>query len=272
MEIQPNWVFLLTCNFGFDMARYALRIAYDGSDYHGWQRQENARTVQSELEQVLSTILRETITLQAAGRTDTGVHAMGQVAHFDSSNEELDYGRVILGTRALLPKDLVIRDIAKVADTFHARFDALWRQYRFRMIATPDPFRRNVAWVVYPWPDEKILLECASMLDGEMDFRAFCKADSALEENFCQIHKAEWDFSVDGEASFTIRANRFLHHMVRGIVGTMVRASKQGSSDYFSHVLSSQQRNEAVLTAPARGLFLEAVGYPLDPFNVSPSL
>jgi tRNA pseudouridine38-40 synthase len=249
------------------MARYALRIAYDGSDYHGWQRQENARTVQAELEQVLSTILREAITLHAAGRTDTGVHALGQVAHFDCSNEELDYGRVILGTRALLPRDLVILDIARVSDSFHARFDAQWRQYRYRIIAQPDPFQRDAAWVVYPWPDEHILRACASILEGEMDFRAFCKADSALEENYCHIHHTEWDFSTAGEATFTIRANRFLHHMVRGIVGTMIRASKQGSSDYFRQVLASQERNEAVLTAPSRGLFLQTVGYPQDPFE-----
>lgn len=249
------------------MARYALLVAYDGTEYHGWQRQENARTVQSELEKVLSTILREDIILHAAGRTDTGVHALGQVAHFDSSNDELDYGRVILGTRALLPRDLVILDIARVSDTFHARFDAQWRQYRYQIIAKPDPFRRDASWVVYPWPDEQNLHECASHLSGAMDFRAFCKADSALEENLCYIHRADWDFSVSGEAIFTIRANRFLHHMVRGIVGTMIRASKQGSSDYFKQVLASQERNEAVLTAPARGLFLQAVGYPNDPFQ-----
>ncbi len=249
------------------MARYALCISYDGSGYHGWQRQENARTVQEELEKVLSTILREPIHLHAAGRTDTGVHALAQIAHFDSVHEELDFGRVILGTRALLPKDVVISDLARVPDTFHARFDAQWRQYRYHIIAKPDPFRRELAWLVYPWPEEQIFIECASLLTGKMDFRAFCKADSALEENLCLIHRADWDFSVSGEAIFTIRANRFLHHMVRGIVGTMIRASKQGNSSYFNQVLRSQLRNESVLTAPARGLFLEAVGYPNDPFQ-----
>ena len=267
MVISLKWEYLPTCSFDFNMARYALCLSYDGSDYHGWQRQEIARTVQEELEKVLSTILREPITLHAAGRTDTGVHAMGQVAHFDSLQEHLDYGRVILSTRALLPKDVVIRDITRVSDTFHARFDAQWRQYRYQIIAKPDPFSRDFAWVVYPWPSEQILHECALQLSGEMDFRAFCKADSALDENHCTIYRAEWDFSVTGKAIFTIRANRFLHHMVRGIVGTMIRASKQGSSDYFRQVLASQVRNEAVLTATARGLFLEAVGYPNDLFQ-----
>jgi tRNA pseudouridine38-40 synthase len=249
------------------MPRYALRVAYDGSHYHGWQRQENARTVQAELEQVLSTILRENISLQAAGRTDAGVHALGQVTHFDSENDKLNYERVILGTRALLPRDMVIHSIARVSDQFHARFDAHWRQYRYHIVARPDPFRRDVSWVVHPWPREDILKECAALLSGRMDFRAFCKADSALDENFCTIYRADWDFSTRGEAMFTIKANRFLHHMVRGIVGTMIKASKQGNSAYFKQVLEMQERSEAVFTAPARGLFLEAVGYPEDPFS-----
>lgn len=244
------------------MPRYAIRVAYDGGAYHGWQRQESAATVQGVLEGVLRTLLREEVDLAAAGRTDAGVHALGQVAHFDSGHPALDVGRVVLGSRALLPKDIVIREMWPVSDQFHARFDATWRQYRYRLLREPSPFERGTAWTVYPWPDENVLAECAAFLPGEHDFTAFCKADSAQENNRCSVMKAEWAYPNPDEAWFTIRANRFVHHMVRGLVGTMVRASKKGGSSYLADILRSRLRSEAVYTAPAKGLFLEDVGYP----------
>jgi tRNA pseudouridine38-40 synthase len=243
------------------MPRYAIKIAYDGTNYHGWQRQQSVDTVQERLEGVLQTILREQISLVVAGRTDTGVHARGQVAHFDSNHADLEHGRVLLGTRALLPRDIVVHEIQKVADHFHARFDAKSREYSFTILQQADPFIRNSTWVVHPWVETTIMDECAEMLTGEMDFTSFCKADSAEEHNRCTILLSQWDWSIDGKGVYRVRANRFVHHMVRGLVGTMVRASRNGSSDYFRSILDSGIRSEAVYTAPGKGLILEEVVY-----------
>lgn len=243
------------------MPRYAIRVAYDGGAYHGWQKQSKLPTVQGEVERVLSTVMREPIEIYAAGRTDTGVHAHGQVAHFDSTHCVIDVDRILLGSRALLPRDIVITQIDAVHDAFHARFDAKWRQYQYRMRSDLSPFERGTMWVVHPWPNTQILDECALMLIGQHDFTSFCKQDSALESNLCTIFHSKWTWETDTQGYYTIQANRFLHHMVRGLVGTMVRAARQGSTDYFQQVLDSKTRSEAVLTAPANGLFLESVGY-----------
>lgn len=244
------------------MPRYAIRVAYDGTNYHGWQRQDSVETVQGNLERVLSTIIREEITLTVAGRTDTGVHARGQVAHFDSEHDAIDAGRILLGSRALLPRDIVIRELRSVADDFHARFQATSREYSYTILRDADPFQRHFAWVVYPWIDRSIAEECAAMLDGEMDFTSFCKAESADEHNRCTVLFSGWDWFDDGKGVYTVRANRFVHHMVRGLVGTMVRASRRGSANFFRDVLESGVRSEAVYTAPGKGLVLEDVSYP----------
>lgn len=249
------------------MARYVLKVAYDGSGYHGWQRQEHAPSVQAEVERVLSTILREPVQVFAAGRTDTGVHATGQIVHFDSVHSHLETGRILLGSRALLPHDIVFVDLAAVRDDFHSRFDAAWRQYRYRILQKPSPFERNTAWIVYPWPDFSVLKICAEMLQGDMDFTSFCKADSAYGENRCVVHHAYWEQNRDGEYHFVIRANRFLHHMVRGLTGTMVKAARLQDSEHFSNVLNARIRTEACFTAPSKGLYLEEVGYPDDLFR-----
>lgn len=243
------------------MPRYAIRVAYDGTRYHGWQRQHGVKTVQDTLELCLSTLLREPITLFAAGRTDTGVHAEGQIAHFDTNHEDLSIGRLLLGSKALLPSDVLIRALYRVSDDFHARFDALWRQYKYRLLRDPSPFERDLAWVVYPWPDPEVLKHAASYLKGEHDFTAFCKADSALASNRCTIYIAEWELQDPQRATFVIRANRFLHHMVRGLVGTMVRQAQYGQIETFSTILERGIRYEAVYTAPAKGLFLDTIGY-----------
>lgn len=243
------------------MPRYAITIAYDGTNYHGWQRQQIVDTVQERLEGALRTILREQVSLVVAGRTDTGVHARAQVAHFDSNHTDLENGRVLFGTRALLPRDIVVRTIQKVNDDFHARFDAKSREYSFTIMHKADPFVRHIAWVVYPWIDTDIMDECASLLKGEIDFTSFCKANSADEHNKCTIIFSGWDWSTDEKGVYRVRANRFVHHMVRGLVGTMVRASRDGSSEYFRAILESGIRSEAVYTAPGKGLVLEEVVY-----------
>lgn len=243
------------------MPRYAIRVAYDGTHYHGWQRQQGVPTVQATLEQCLTTLLREPITLFAAGRTDTGVHAKGQVAHFDTSQEDLVSGRILLGSKALLPRDIVIKELFHVKDDFHARFDAQWRQYRYRILRQSSPFERDLAWVVYPWPETTLLIQAASVLSGEHDFTAFCKADSALETNRCTIMHAEWEFINQEGVDFVIRANRFLHHMVRGLVGTMIRQAQHENIKEFNELIDQGIRSEAVFTAPAKGLFLEEIGY-----------
>lgn len=243
------------------MTRVRLEIEYDGSGFSGWARQPGLRTVQGELETALATVLREAIELTVAGRTDTGVHALGQVASFETAAEvPPDLARSLNGVG---PDDIAVRAAAVVGDGFDARRDARSRTYRYRIFAraTPSPFERGRAlW----WPhrlDRDALEACAAALLGTHDFTAFTPTQTDHVRFDRDVLNAAWTFDHD-LAQFHITADAFMRNMVRVLVGTQLEvASGRRTLNSFKQLLRGAARSEAGDTAPPHGLYLESVSY-----------
>jgi tRNA pseudouridine38-40 synthase len=238
-----------------------LDIEYDGSGFRGWARQPGQRTVQGELEAALATVLREPIALTVAGRTDTGVHALGQVASFTTTVEPPgDLARHLNGVG---PDDVAVTAAAVVADGFDARRDARSRSYRYRLLArrAPAPFEHNRAlW----WPhrvDRDGLDACAAALHGTHDFTAFTPTQTDHVRFRRDVLAAAWE--DDGEIlAFRITADAFMRNMVRALVGTMLEvASSRRTVESFTALLEGAPRSAGGDTAPPHGLYLESVGY-----------
>lgn len=242
------------------MMRYAITLAYNGANYHGWQKQENANSVQSELDMALSTLLRSTIETLGCGRTDTGVHARHFVAHFDY-DQELPTN-LAFKLNALLPKDISIFKIQQVADTFHARFDATKRKYTYHIHFSKDPFIHTMSWLRPADLDFGAMNEACKQLLGTKDFQCFCKGSTLNEKYECTIYEAGWQNQKD-KAVFTITANRFLRNMVRAIVGTLMEigTGKRTMQD-LQDIIQSKNRSDAGNSVPAFALFLEEIEYP----------
>lgn len=244
------------------MATVRLDIAYDGTGFRGWAAQPGLRTVQGELEAALGTILRDAVRLTVAGRTDAGVHALGQVASFETGAEvPADLDRRVNG---LGPRDLAVNAAAVVADGFDSRRDALSRTYRYRVLAAraPSPFEQGRAlW----WPhrfDREALRACAAALPGTHDFTAFTPTQTEHVRFERRILGAEWSGDDPGIAAFTITADAFMRNMVRILVGTMVEvASGRRTVESFRSLLEGAPRPAAGDTAPAHGLYLVSVAY-----------
>ena len=202
------------------MHRYFIKFAYSGTSYHGWQIQENAHTIQAELENALSNIISTEIKVTGAGRTDTGVHAKEMYAHFDSI-AELNQDELCYKLNRFIPDDIVVYDILKVKSDAHARFDALKRTYNYFITKSKNPFEYEFSWYLHYDLDIDKMNEFSVELMKYKDFSSFCKSHTDTKTNLCDIFVAEWKNKND-LLVFEITANRFLRNMVRAIVGTMV--------------------------------------------------
>ena len=252
--------------------RYFLQLSYNGGAYGGWQTQPNTTTVQALIESGLTKIagLKDHIT--GCGRTDAGVHASTFYAHFDSDDalSEDALRQFVLKLNRFLPDDIAITGIQPVMPGAHARYSALWREYEYLIIREKDPFMFNQAYFVHGNLDIEMMNKCASLVTGRHNFQCFSKVHTQVNNFFCDIQFAGWEENVHF-LKFTIRGNRFLRNMVRAIVGTMLNAGRGKISDIdFQYIIDSQNRSEAGLSVPAKGLTLTQIRYPDEIFSNEP--
>ena len=237
-------------------------VAYDGTDYGGWQRQTNAPTVQAALETALAQVGQGAITVLAAGRTDAGVHAEGQVAAFDTDWRH-GVGALQRALNAVLPPDVAVRDVAQVASGFHPRYDARSRRYRYTVYNAPvrSPLTRRYSLHVAAPLDVDAMQQAARVLIGEHDFAAFGQPYKPGGATVRRMLLAEWERKLSW-LTFDVEANAFLYRMVRSIVGTLLQVGRgEMSVDEFAAVLASRERSQAGQTAPPHGLCLMEVKY-----------
>lgn len=245
--------------------RYFLEIAYDGTRFHGWQIQPNALSVQEVLDDCLSKVLRQPISTVGSGRTDTGVHAGQQFAHFDVK-APLNTAEMLYRFNRLLPPDVVAKQLLAVSDEAHARFDAFARTYHYHIFLARDPFNRHYAYYLSRQPDVAKMNEAAAVLTKYEDFTTFSKVKGNTKHYNCLLYEAAW--VQEGEhLQFTIRANRFLRGMVRLVVGTLLDVGRgKLTVAAFEAAVASKNRIRASGAAPAEGLFLAKVEYPKQIF------
>ena len=208
------------------MSRYFIYLAYDGTNYHGWQIQPNGVSVQETLKKALSVFLRDdSIEVVGAGRTDAGVHAKLMVAHFDI-DRDLDCNLVTDKLNRLLPQDISVYSVRRVRDNAHARFDATYRTYNYYVTTRKDPFARHYSWRLFQKLDIEKMNEAAATLFEYTDFTSFSKLHTDVKTNNCKIMYAGWKQCGEDEWVFTIKADRFLRNMVRAVVGTLVEVGR----------------------------------------------
>lgn len=246
--------------------RYFIYLSYDGTDYHGWQIQPNAVSVQQKLNEALSTLLRDNVEVTGAGRTDAGVHASLMVAHFDLSHE-VDTEELARKLNRFLPQDIAIDKIVRVKDDAHARFDAVERTYHYWVYTQKNPFRRHYATrITFPLDFEKMNEAAAYLLDVT-DFTSFSKLHTDAKTNNCKVYKAKWTQTEDGLWRFEISADRFLRNMVRAVVGTLIEVGRgRLTVDQFKNVIEQKDRCAAADSMPGNALFLVDIRYPEDIF------
>lgn len=247
-----------------DERTFRLTVAYDGTDFHGWQRQPGVRTVQGELERALSLALEAEVQVHGAGRTDAGVHARGQVASLTAVTALPARAIAAIAARAL-PPDLRIVAAEEAPEGFHARHSAIARCYRYHLLAAPDLLSERYAW----WPRRPWRLEdldaAAAPLLGRRDQSAFETQGSSPAEPVCDITRARWQPAAGG-AVFDVRSDHFLYRMVRNLVGTLLIAAGQADpAGYMLDVVASRDRTRAGPSAAPQGLSLEQVDYSPQP-------
>jgi tRNA pseudouridine38-40 synthase len=244
--------------------RYFIRLSYKGTNYHGWQIQPNAITVQEVLNKALSTILNADINVVGCGRTDTGVHASDFYAHFDVENKEFDCEKLAFRLNRFLPHDIAIKKVFAVRDDAHTRFDATSRTYHYFITKEKNPFRLESHWKVPYELDVDKMNQAAAALFDYIDFTSFSKLHTDVKTNNCKVYQAEWKESED-EIIFTVKADRFLRNMVRAIVGTLVEVGRgKLDIDGFRKVIESKNRSKAGTSVPGHALYLAEIGYPED--------
>ena len=240
--------------------RFFIVLSYKGTNYHGWQEQPNANTVQAEINRALSTILNTNIEVIGAGRTDTGVHANQMFAHFDC-DIDFDIQNLMFKLNSFLASDIAIKDIFKVKEDANCRFDALSRTYQYHIIQKKDPFNKT-AYFLQNDLDIKAMNEACKYIIGKQDFTSFSKVNTQTFTNNCDVMFAQWEV-VNTNLIFTIKADRFLRNMVRAIVGTLldVGFGKIIAAD-VAKIIAAKDRSKSGVSVPAHALFLTEVKYP----------
>ncbi len=249
------------------MPRYFTEIAYNGADFHGWQKQKNAVTVQQTLEQVLTTIFQEEILTTGAGRTDTGVHAAYFVAHFDASNLPFDQQTLLNKVNSMLPRGIVVYSFSEVSDGANSRFDAIARTYEYHLVLHKDPFLNGLTHMPWFRPDFKAMNQAAEKLTEFSDFTSFARLHGGNKTNFCKIEEAYWE-KRGKRYVFVIRADRFLRNMVRAVVGTLLDVGRgKLSTEEFCEIIEVKDRSKAGTSAPPQALYLTDIMYPEEVFE-----
>ena len=239
-----------------------LTIEYEGTNYQGWQSQNNGQTIQEKIEETLEKILKNKVSLMGASRTDSGVHARGQVAHFECfpTSPNINF---MLALNSLLPRDIRIHDATKVSDDFHAQFNAQSKTYAYYILnrALPSAVSRNFCYWVPDKLDISLMQLASALLRGVHDFKSFQGSKSSVKSTVREVYECGW--YEEGEfIVFRIKAKGFLKHMIRNIVGTLLEIGRgRFSLVEFQDILDAQDRTRAGPTAPPQGLFLERIAY-----------
>jgi len=236
-----------------------MTVEYDGANYFGWQLQKGQITVQQVIEEALKILYKTPIRIVASGRTDAGVHARNQVVHFDVP--AADPFRLKRALNGLLPRDVVIKHCVRAESNFHARFSALSRSYSYTIATNPTALERHYAWSVYFALNLTLMQRAAEVIGRQTDFQAFCKVRSDVKHYECRIFESRW-ITRQERLVYYIRANRFLHGMVRAIVGTLIEVGRgKLTLKEMLQIIEKKDRRLLPATAPARGLVLEHVYY-----------
>lgn len=247
------------------MPRYFLQVCYKGTAYSGYQVQENANSIQAEVEKALNTFYRQPVALTGSSRTDAGVHALQNYFHFDVPFIIAE--KQLYNINALLPADIAVTGIFAVKPEAHCRFDAVSREYKYYIYQSKSPFWADRAYY-YPFrPSLQKLSEVAALVLGPHDFSAFSKRNTQVFTFNCDINTSVW--TEEGECLvYNVKGNRFLRGMVRGLVGTMLKVTrKEGHVQKFANILASKDCSSADFSVPAHGLFLVKVNYPDGQFG-----
>ena len=248
------------------MQRYFIEVFYNGARYAGFQIQQNANSIQAEIEKALAIFFKEQLQLTCSSRTDAGVHALSNYFHFDAVSAIVSFSDEALAMaaynlNAILPGDIVIKKISKVATKAHCRFDATSREYRYYIYQRKDPFLADRAYY-YPYKLDLTLLQAAAdQLLNTTDFSSFSKKHTQVKSFLCQLKKSQWHQKGD-TIIYNVEGNRFLRGMVRGLVGTMLRVGTGKTSlSGFQHIIDARDNTLADFSVPAHGLFLEKVNF-----------
>ncbi|WP_438966648.1 tRNA pseudouridine(38-40) synthase TruA [Flavobacterium sp.] len=241
--------------------RYFIEFSYHGKNYHGFQTQPNATSVQETLTKAMQLLVDKSIEIVGAGRTDSGVHAKQMFAHFDVA-DVIDTSYWIPKLNAYLPKDIVIYNIFEVSKEAHARFDAKSRTYEYYIHTFKDAFLEDTSWYYFQQLDVDQMNKACQILFEYIDFECFSKVHTDVHTFNCTITEANWK-RVNNQLIFTVKADRFLRNMVRAIVGTMINVGNGKTTlEEFRVIIESKNRSKAGFSVPAHGLFLVAIEYP----------
>ena len=250
------------------MPRYFIEVSYRGTNYSGFQIQQNANSIQAEVEKALKIFFKKDFELTGSSRTDAGVHALQNFFHFDIE-EQLNFQNDFqYNLNAILPNDIVIKKIFPVNDNIHCRFDAVSREYKYFIHQKKDPFVQDTAFY-YPYKlDLNKLNEAAKQIIKYEDFTSFSKKNTQVKSFLCKVEKSEWNVDED-RISYSVIANRFLRGMVKGLVGTMLRVgTNKISVNDFSKITENKECSAADFSPPSHGLFLNAVNYTSHFFDI----